>query len=111
MRKRKPPKINVRLSMEPLIVSGGWFADVQAVCEFNSHENGYLYVFSVPLKPNSAKLLTDLLLHPQATGDFDSTQSEKKRISAHIAETLGLIVARQPEWYRKRRYPLKFAKY
>lgn len=111
MRKRKPPQINVRLIIEPLIVSGGWFADVQAICEFMSNENGVLYKFSAPLKSNSAKKLTDLLLHPQATGDFVNTQSEQKRICKYIAETIGGIIARQPEWYRKRGYPLRLTKY
>lgn len=111
MRKRKPPQIKVGIFVEPLIGSGGWFADVYALCEFTSRENGFPYKFSVPLESNTAKKLTDLILNEKATSDFINAPSEQKRISKYIAETLGGIVARQPEWYRKRNYPLRYTRY
>ena len=112
MRKGQSPQITVRLCMEPQIVRGGWFADVQVVCEFFSVEDGLLHEVCAPLTSKTAKNITDyLLFSPRLPRFFVNSENEKKRISKYIAETLAGCVARKPEWYRARKYPTKFAKY
>jgi hypothetical protein len=99
------------LDLEPLIGRGGWFAYITVICQFTSH-NGNDYQVKADLKTTAPIELTDFLLSPyRKTDDFKDTYSERQRISKMIAKKLVELTGRQKEWFKRRKYPIKFKTY